>query len=42
VGSTGLPIGVQLVARPWQEGRLLAAGRLVHERLLRGGGGVPS
>ncbi|MEA3075661.1 MAG: hypothetical protein QOF60_569 [Actinomycetota bacterium] len=42
VGSTGLPIGVQLVARPWQEGRLLAAARVMNDRLLRGGGGVPS
>jgi Asp-tRNA(Asn)/Glu-tRNA(Gln) amidotransferase A subunit family amidase len=42
VGSTGLPIGVQLVARPWQEGRLLAAARVLHDHLLPGGGGVPS
>jgi Asp-tRNA(Asn)/Glu-tRNA(Gln) amidotransferase A subunit family amidase len=42
VGASGLPIGVQLVARPWQERRLLAAARVLHDHLLRGGRGVPS
>lgn len=30
--SAGLPVGVQLVGRPWREAELLAAMRLVHER----------
>jgi Asp-tRNA(Asn)/Glu-tRNA(Gln) amidotransferase A subunit family amidase len=30
--SAGLPVGVQLVGRPWREAELLAAMRFVHER----------
>jgi len=30
--ANGMPIGVQLVGRPWEEERLLAVGRLLEER----------
>ncbi|QJQ94298.1 MULTISPECIES: amidase [Halomonadaceae] len=35
--AAGMPVGLQLLAAPWQEARLLAVGCAIEERLGRGG-----